>query len=131
MTVREEIELRLPATPDQLSLLRTVAGAVAMRADFDLDAIADLKIAVDEACSMLIVCAAAHSTMRCVFGTDEEGITVGSEVHSAGETRLDETAFGWHVLSTLTDSVSWTSGGEGDQTRLCLQLAVRRKADRP
>lgn len=128
--MREEIEIRLPATPDQLSLLRTIAGAVAMRADFDLDAIADLKIAVDEACSMLIMCAAPHSVMQCTFGTDDHGISVGNEVDTDGEQRLDESAFGWHVLSTLTDTVSWTNAGDGDRPRLCLQLAVRRKANR-
>jgi serine/threonine-protein kinase RsbW len=123
--VREEIEIRLPAEPGQLSLLRTVAGAVAMRADFDLDAIADLKIAVDEACSMLIMQAVPGVTLQCTFGADDNGIVVTSTVVTDGEQPLDETAFGWHVLSTLTDEVSWTRSDTG----LCLRLALQRKVD--
>jgi serine/threonine-protein kinase RsbW len=130
--VREEIEIKLPAEPDQLSLLRTMAGAIAMRADFDLDAIADLKIAVDEACSMLIVRAAKGSPMRCAFGIDEDVITVGAEVETTnGDSRIDEAAFGWHVLSTLTDTASWTAAGNNARPQLCLQLTVRRKVTGP
>jgi serine/threonine-protein kinase RsbW len=123
--VREEIEIRLPAEADQLSLLRTVAGAVAMRADFDLDAIADLKIAVDEACSMLIMQATKGAVLQCTFGTDEQGIVVDSEVATDGADPLDDTVFGWHVLSTLTDEVSWTRSDTG----LCLRLTLRRKVN--
>ncbi|WP_133850342.1 ATP-binding protein [Labedaea rhizosphaerae] len=123
--MREEIEIRLPAEPDQLSLLRTVAGAIAMRADFDLDAIADLKIAVDEACSMLIMQAAKGAVLRCTFGTDEDGIVVQSEVATDGNEPLDDTAFGWHVLSTLTDESSWTRSEAG----VCLRLSLQRKVN--
>lgn len=128
--MREEIEIRLPAEPDQLSLLRTITGAIAMRADFDLDAIADLKIAVDEACSMLIMLAAKASVLQCTFGTDEHAITVTAQVAADDDRPVDETAFGWHVLSTLTDSVGWTKT-DSEQPGLCLQLMVRRKAIRP
>lgn len=123
--MREEIEIRLPAEPDQLSLLRTVAGAVAMRADFDLDAIADLKIAVDEACSMLIMQATKGATLVCTFGTDDDGIVVASEVATDDTDPLDETVFGWHVLSTLTDEVSWTRS----ETGVCLRLSLQRKVN--
>lgn len=99
-----------------------------MRADFDLDAIADLKIAVDEACSMLIMRAAKGSTLQCTFGTDEAGISVVAEVDRDGGEPLDENVFGWHVLSTLTDEVSWHSLDGDSPARLKLQLSVRRKA---
>jgi serine/threonine-protein kinase RsbW len=54
----DEIEVRVGADPAQLPVLRAVASVVAMRQDFDLDAISDLKMAVDEACSMLVLNAA-------------------------------------------------------------------------
>ncbi|TDP97081.1 anti-sigma regulatory factor (Ser/Thr protein kinase) [Labedaea rhizosphaerae] len=96
-----------------------------MRADFDLDAIADLKIAVDEACSMLIMQAAKGAVLRCTFGTDEDGIVVQSEVATDGNEPLDDTAFGWHVLSTLTDESSWTRSEAG----VCLRLSLQRKVN--
>lgn len=96
-----------------------------MRADFDLDAIADLKIAVDEACSMLIMQATKGVTLQCTFGTDIDAIVVDCEVATDGNEPLDETVFGWHVLSTLTDEVSWTRSEAG----VCLRLSLRRKVN--
>ena len=47
-------ELRLPADSAYLSVLRTATAGLAARLDFTLDEIEDLRIAVDEACAMLL-----------------------------------------------------------------------------
>ena len=61
------VELRMAANPTQLSIVRAVAADIAMRQDFDLDAIEDLKLAVDEACSTLITLAAPDAVLSCTF----------------------------------------------------------------
>src|SRR5437899_664751 len=43
-----DVEVRIAATPAHLSVLRAVAADLAMRADFTLDAIPDLKMAADD-----------------------------------------------------------------------------------
>ena len=55
-TVRrgDVVELRLPADAAYLSVLRTATAGLAARLDFTLDEIEDLRIAVDEACAMLL-----------------------------------------------------------------------------
>ncbi|WP_252194324.1 hypothetical protein [Rhodococcus sp. GOMB7] len=45
------VELRIQATLDQLSILRALAATVAIQENFDLDAIADIKLAMDEICT--------------------------------------------------------------------------------
>ena len=50
----EVIELTLPAEPDLLVLVRFAAAAVAERADFSVDEIGDLRLAVDELCLSLL-----------------------------------------------------------------------------
>jgi serine/threonine-protein kinase RsbW len=78
---------------------------VAMRQDFDLDAIADLKLAVDEACSMLVLKATKGSILSCRFRPGDGEIRVLATAMSDTDQWPDTGSFGWHVLSTLTDSV--------------------------
>ena len=44
----------MPAEGAYLSVLRTATAGLAARLDFTLDEIEDLRIAVDEACAMLL-----------------------------------------------------------------------------
>ena len=105
---QNEVEVRVDADPTRLPVLRSVAATIAMRRDFDLDAIADLKIAVDEACSMLIVRAAPGSVLSCRFQDTDDTVTVQATALSESDSWPETGSFGWHVLSTLTDSLDAT-----------------------
>ena len=48
------VELRVAAKLENLAVLRTLVGAVGTFSDLDFDAVADLRLAVDEACTRLI-----------------------------------------------------------------------------
>ena len=48
------MELRIPADSAYLAVLRTATAGLAARLDFTLDDIEDLRIAVDEACAMVL-----------------------------------------------------------------------------
>ena len=48
------VRVSIPPTPDHLHILRAIAGAVAARLRMPVDAIEDLRLAVDEAASYLI-----------------------------------------------------------------------------
>ncbi|MCE7011164.1 ATP-binding protein [Kibdelosporangium philippinense] len=100
----DEIEVRVAADAAQLEMLRAITSAVAMRKDFDLDSIADLKMAVDEACSMLMLRATTGSVLTVRF-TPKTEIKVLATVPSDSDDWPDTGVFSWHVLSTLTDSL--------------------------
>ena len=51
---RPDVELRIPADGAFLSVLRTATAGLAARLDFTLDDIEDLRIAVDEACAVVL-----------------------------------------------------------------------------
>jgi hypothetical protein len=53
-TSGDHVELRVPASGAYLAVLRTAAAGLAARLDFTLDDIEDLRIAVDEACALLL-----------------------------------------------------------------------------
>jgi len=97
--------VRVGATAAQLPSLRVVAGDLAARADFDLDAVADLRLAVDEAAAELVTIAAPGSDITCTFVMAEDGVEATVTVPTAATTQLRTDSFGWRVLSTLVDDV--------------------------
>lgn len=114
----DDIELRLGAQAANLPIVRSLAATVAIRADFDLDSIADLKLAVDEACSTLIARAAPGSTLVCRFTVAPDEIRFAVRAPSTSDRAQDTNSFGWQVLTTLTDhAATWVDGkadGNGD-----------------
>jgi hypothetical protein len=48
------VELRIAARLENLAVVRTLVGAISTFADLDFDAVADLRLAVDEVCTRLI-----------------------------------------------------------------------------
>lgn len=101
------VEIRTPASAALIPTIRAVAGDLAARADFDLDAISDLRMAVDEACATLVDLAAPGSTLQCTFLVRPEHIRVEAEVQPADSTATVSTdTFGWRVLQTLADDVT-------------------------
>jgi len=65
--VRDTVTLRLPADGAYLAVLRTAAAGLASRLNFTLDDIEDLRIAVDEACAMLLPKATDAAMLECSF----------------------------------------------------------------
>lgn len=128
---QDDIEVRLGASLVHLPIIRSVAASIAMRADFDLDAIADLRLAVDEACSTLITRAVPGSTMVCRFTISENELRFRGAVSSADEGPPSTGSFGWRVLTTLADSAnSWVVPGSqnGQRNWIHIELAKRKPA---
>ncbi|RKT86248.1 serine/threonine-protein kinase RsbW [Saccharopolyspora antimicrobica] len=100
------VEVRIAAEPAQLAVMRAVVGDLAMRADYDIDSIADLRLAVDEACSSLIRLAAPASTLVCRFRSFGDALSVIAEVPSDDAFGPRKDTFSWRVLSALADVVS-------------------------
>ncbi|WP_245983859.1 ATP-binding protein [Lentzea flaviverrucosa] len=106
MTQLSGVELRMAADPTQLSIVRAVAADIAMRQDFDLDSIEDLKLAVDETCSTLITLAAQDAVLSCHFAVDDKGaVHIAAKISAKSAAGPDEASFGWRVLTALVDSV--------------------------
>ncbi|MGY1814440.1 ATP-binding protein [Blastococcus sp. SYSU D00820] len=101
----ERLELRVPATPTQLPAVRAMAGDLAMRMDYDLDSVEDLRLAVDEACATLAAIAAADQPLTVVFETTRTGLHIDAWVPTAEGTDVPRDGFGWAVLHTLVDNV--------------------------
>jgi serine/threonine-protein kinase RsbW len=123
----ERLELRVPTTPTQLPAVRAMAGDLAMRMDYDLDAVEDLRLAVDEACATLAQIAAGDSPLTVVFETTRAGLHIDAWVPTAEGTEVPRDGFGWAVLATLVDAVegrrstqTTVPGGDGSDSPVCV-----------
>ncbi|MFD8499776.1 anti-sigma factor [Amycolatopsis sp. NPDC059657] len=101
------IEVRTAAVPDVVPTLRTLAADIAMRQDFDLDAIEDLRMAVDEACSLLLG-SAIEGTMTCVFTTEPGRVEVVVTVPVRSAELVEQTSLTWQLLTALATSAKRT-----------------------
>lgn len=120
------IVLRTEAIPVAIPTIRTVGADLAMRADFDLDSIDDIRMAVDEACATLVRLAAPEAALSCTFAILAERIELDAEVEAADPTAVPVTnSFSWRVLEMLTDEirVQFVPGAEGRPGRVRIQLA--------
>jgi serine/threonine-protein kinase RsbW len=108
----DRLELRVPSSPTQLPAVRAMAGDLAMRMDFDLDAVEDLRLAVDEACATLASVALGDSPLTVVFEATREGLRIDAWVPTAAGVDVPRDGFGWAFLQTLVDTVE---AGPSDQ----------------
>lgn len=106
------IDLAVPASPEYVGLIRSAAAHIAAHADLTIEAIEDLRLAVDEAFAVLI----AHNP-------DSGAVSIKFTIHSeqldieltgpAGSPAPDESSFAWTVLNALVHEVSTQTSSAG------------------
>jgi len=107
-----DVMLRIPADSAYLAVLRTATAGLAARLDFTLDDIEDLRIAVDEACAMVLPQAQPDSDLTCVFYLDAARLTVSVSAQCDTPTTPSRDGFAWTVLAALTNEVSADVDGD-------------------
>ncbi|MET8833120.1 ATP-binding protein [Micromonospora sp. NPDC004540] len=101
------VHLTVPADGGYLGVLRTATAGLAARLQFALDEIEDLRIAVDEACAMLLAIATRDAELECRFAVTEDALTVEVTVPTVrGATLPSESSFAWKVLTALTTAAA-------------------------
>lgn len=100
-----DVYIEVGVLPAQLAPVRVVAADLAARVDFDLDAVSDLRMAVDEVCATLAILAPPDARLRCTLQVGTDRITVTVRIPAAGALAISQDTFGWRVLATLTDEV--------------------------
>ncbi len=123
--------LTLPASSAYLSVLRTATAGLAARLDFTLDEIEDLRIAVGEACGMLLNDAPATGggltggELTCRFHIEEDVLRISVSVSGRAGRLPARDTFAWTVLSALAGEVDTITGPAGETT---IRLVKRRLA---
>ncbi len=122
---RDVVTLRLPAAGAYLSVLRTATASLASRLNFTLDDIEDLKIAVDEACAMLLAQAVPGAELECSFELTDDALSVLVTVATLDGREPSRETFAWTVLTALAGEVD--SSVDAD-SRVSLSLRKHRSA---
>jgi serine/threonine-protein kinase RsbW len=120
------VTIKLPAAGAYLSVLRTATAGLAARLDFTLDEIEDLRIAVDEACAMLLAQAVPGADLDCTFTLNGDSIRVGVSVLTLDGQQPSRDTFAWTVLSALAGEVDSTAGVDD---RVTITLLKRRSGN--
>src|SRR6201998_342593 len=77
------VELHVAARLENLAMLRTLVGAIGTFEDLDFDAVADLRLAVDEVCTRLIRSATPDATLVVVVDPLDDEL-IGGEAAACG-----------------------------------------------
>jgi serine/threonine-protein kinase RsbW len=125
------IELTVPAQNGYLPVVRTATAGLAARLSFTLDEIEDLRIAVDEACVMLLSLPGPaqpdEATLTCQFRVTPEALAVTVSALVADRASLPvEQSFAWQVLTAHAADVS----GHATAGRAAIALRKRRRRPR-
>jgi serine/threonine-protein kinase RsbW len=120
---RDVVQMKLPAAGVYLSVLRTATAALAARLDFTLDEIEDLRIAVDEACAMLLAGAVPGADIEVEFVLGGDQLQVCVTVLTLDGEQPSRDTFAWTVLSALAGEVDSRVDADGKVT---IDLVKRR-----
>ncbi|MGC4111069.1 MAG: anti-sigma factor [Nocardioides sp.] len=103
---KADVSLRVPADGAYVSVLRTMTAGLAARLDFTVDEIEDLRIAIGEACALVLPEARPGGDLVAEFRQTPATLTVSVRVETDGRAGPDYESFAWQVLSTLAEEAT-------------------------
>ncbi|MGB5756897.1 MAG: ATP-binding protein [Acidimicrobiales bacterium] len=86
------LTLETPSAARYLHIIRLTSAGAAAEAGLSADEIDDVKIAVDELCSLVMAVAADTDRLKMRFLADENGITIETVGPPGGKLEVDELA---------------------------------------
>ncbi len=111
------VSVTVPASPNAIDVLRSVAGVVAGRTPMGFDRVDDLRLAVSEAAGRLIQAAGAMGTIREDIAVEDGGVRVDLTLPAAEIGRWpigpNIDAFSWVVIDTLADAATESMTDDG------------------
>lgn len=119
------VRLSVAAQPHMVATARAVAAHLAGRADFDIDTIGDLRLAVDQACDSLIQIAVLGARLDFVFTVCVDRMHVDVATATRINAVVDPAGFGWQLLRALTDQTRLELGAGGRPERLAIRFTTR------
>ena len=118
------VEVRVPADVAFVATLRLVAASLGARCELTVDDIEDLRLAVDEACALLLPMGVADGTIDATFELSAGSLAVTAAVTTgAAQASFDRAGFAWTVLTALASDVSVDAGAQ----RAAITVTKRRE----
>ncbi|WP_051020644.1 hypothetical protein [Nocardia araoensis] len=104
------VTVRIPADARQLALIRAMTDTVCLVAEAPLDAASDIRLAINEAASMLLADALPGSALGCAFtyGLGRMSVRVDAVAVVGDDAHRDPLS--WELVRMLTRSLSISRG---------------------
>jgi serine/threonine-protein kinase RsbW len=115
--VADVVDLRVPADPAYLAVIRTATAGLAARMNLTLDQIEDMRIAVDEACVLLMTSETEPGQyLHAAFTISATELDV--QVSGPAKVLPEGSNFAWSVLEALVGQVETGTSESGCWIRL-------------
>ena len=127
MSRAADVRLTMPARPEGVAVVRQALAGMADALDFDEAVLADMKMAVSEACTNVVVHAyqEGEGTLEVEMSADEAGLTIRVRDHGSGiqpkPTRTEPPALGLGLplIAALSDAFELRgTAGQGTEVRM-------------
>ena len=112
----DTVDLVIPARLEYVRLTRLVVSGIATQAEFSVDEIEDMRIAVDELCATLIDQGEPGGDLRLRFTLDDATLRCEVTAQVAGDVELDELSA--HILLATVDAHHLERAGDRAVARL-------------
>jgi anti-sigma regulatory factor (Ser/Thr protein kinase) len=130
-SVTPEVLLVMPARPEGVGVVRQALAGVADALDFDASVLADMKMAVTEACTNVVVHAyEAEGMLEVEMLAGEDGLTIVVRDHGTGiqprpaRSGAPALGLGLPLIAALSDSFELRgSAGSGTEVRMTFSYA--------
>lgn len=105
--------IRVPADPDYLVVIRSAAAHTGTRLGYRLKEVADLRLAADEACVLLLRNhirdrqVGGSGDLECRFVPEGSSIRMLFSLRTRDVIRPDDDELSWTILSSLADEITW------------------------
>lgn len=107
-----EVRLSIPATPRFLRLARLTASGLASDLGFPVDAVEDLRVAVDELAAAVIEGASATATLDLVYREVDTGLEIEGRCTAGVATAPELHAVARELLGILADDYELGANGK-------------------
>lgn len=114
------VRLSMPASAENVSLARSLAAAIAARADLPVDQLEDLRLAVSEAVTGAVTDAVIGSEVECAFAEEPGWLEVRVAYTPVAGRAPDTDGFGWAIMRALASELSVDV--EDDRIAIALRL---------
>ena len=135
MTGAPDVRLIMPARPEGVAVVRQALAGMADALAFDAAVLADMKMAVSEACTNVVVHASqdgsGDGSLEVDMLADESGLTIrvrdhGTGIHPRADQSRDVPALGLGLplIAALSDAFELHgSAGQGTEVRMTFHYA--------
>jgi serine/threonine-protein kinase RsbW len=137
MSRAADVRLTMPARPEGVAVVRQALAGMADALDFDEAVLADMKMAVSEACTNVVVHAyqEGEGTLEVEMSADEAGLTIRVRDHGSGiQPQVNRTGevpalgLGLPLIAALSDSYE-LQGSAGQGTEVRMMFTYLRESD--